>query len=162
MSLMIGDCVSRQIASARSGTAKLLAALQVNHDANMTLPKGWKPKPKPVVVPPPKAKLWFSVDEPLQPAEPKIGDIRRATCRHFNMSNINLISQRRTSAVVYPRQLAMYVARELTSRSLPEIGRQFGGRDHTTVLHGTRKIAAKVRSDWKVAYDVAHVEALLA
>ncbi len=159
MSLMIGDCVSRQIANARSGTAKLLALLQTNHDANMRPPKGWKPKP-----PAPKTPTWFSVadDFEISPPEPKIGDIRRATCRHFNMSNINLISQRRTNAVVYPRQLAMYVARELTSRSLPEIGRQFGGRDHTTVLHGTRKIAALVKADWKVAYDVAHVEGLLA
>jgi chromosomal replication initiator protein len=56
---------------------------------------------------------------------------------------------------VVPRQVGMYLAKKLTSRSLPEIGRRFGGRDHSTVLHAVRKIDEQMRSDEKLAKDVA-------
>ena len=56
----------------------------------------------------------------------------------------------------------MYLCRELTVRSLPEIGRMFGGYDHTTVMHAARRIEELVKSDWRIAYDVAHIEGLLA
>ena len=60
--------------------------------------------------------------------------------RHYNVSKADLLSSRRTRTIVRPRQIAMYLAKVLTPRSLPEIGRRFGGRDHTTVLHAVRKI----------------------
>jgi chromosomal replication initiator protein len=59
----------------------------------------------------------------------------------YNVGLLDLRSQRRTQPVTFYRQVAMYLAKELTTHSLPAIGRQFGGRDHTTVLHAWRKIA---------------------
>lgn len=69
-----------------------------------------------------------------------IQSIQNEVCRFFNMSKVELIGSKRSQAIVYPRQIAMYLARELTDLSLPRIGQEFGGRDHTTVLHATSKI----------------------
>ena len=79
----------------------------------------------------------------IRPAEPrkvKIEEIQRIVALRYNVSRGDLISSRRTATVVRPRQIAMYLAKTLTLRSLPEIGRRFGGRDHTTVLHACRVI----------------------
>lgn len=76
-------------------------------------------------------------------AEPhpiRIEDIQRVTCRHFQIKRLDMLSDRRTKNLVRPRQVAMYLSKEITLRSLPEIGRRFGGRAHTTVLHAVRKI----------------------
>jgi chromosomal replication initiator protein len=86
----------------------------------------------------------------IRPAEPKrvrIEDIQRIVARQYNVSRSDLLSSRRTANVVRPRQVAMYLAKVLTLRSLPEIGRRFGGRDHTTVLHAVRKIEALSGND---------------
>jgi chromosomal replication initiator protein len=64
------------------------------------------------------------------------------------------LSSRRTANVVRPRQVAMYLAKSLTLRSLPEIGRRFGGRDHTTVLHAVRKIEGLVGNDMALAEEI--------
>src|SRR5438270_6873284 len=77
---------------------------------------------------------------PQEPKRVKIEDIQRVVARHYNVSRGDLLSSRRTANVVRPRQVAMYLAKTLTLRSLPEIGRRFGGRDHTTVLHAVCKI----------------------
>ena len=77
---------------------------------------------------------------PQEPKRVKIEDIQRVVARQYNVSRSDLLSSRRTANVVRPRQVAMYLAKTLTLRSLPEIGRRFGGRDHTTVLHAVRKI----------------------
>lgn len=71
-----------------------------------------------------------------------IKDIQRAVAQEFDISCAGFFSIRRTKSIVLPRQVAMYLAKELTSLSLPRIGQRFGGRDHTTVLHAWRKIAA--------------------
>ncbi len=76
-----------------------------------------------------------------------IGEIQAATCRHFGISTEELISSGRTTRIAWPRQLAMYLARELTGASLPAIGREFGGRDHTTVLHACRRASSRISSD---------------
>ncbi|MGY4449335.1 chromosomal replication initiation ATPase DnaA [Bradyrhizobium sp. i1.3.1] len=81
---------------------------------------------------------------PQEPKRIKIEDIQRVVARQYNVSRSDLLSSRRTANVVRPRQVAMYLAKTLTLRSLPEIGRRFGGRDHTTVLHAVRKIEALV------------------
>jgi chromosomal replication initiator protein len=86
----------------------------------------------------------------IRPAEPKrvrIEDIQRVVARQYNVSRADLLSSRRTANVVRPRQVAMYLAKILTLRSLPEIGRRFGGRDHTTVLHAVRKIETLAGND---------------
>ena len=76
----------------------------------------------------------------IEPRRVKIEDILRIVSRHFGVSKGDLLSQRRHRSVVWPRQIGMYLAKQMTARSLPEIGRRFGNRDHTTVLHAIRKI----------------------
>lgn len=69
-----------------------------------------------------------------------IATIQRETCRYYNISHADLVGNKRSQAIVYPRQVAMYLSRELTDLSLPKIGNEFGGRDHTTVMHAQAKI----------------------
>jgi chromosomal replication initiator protein len=75
-----------------------------------------------------------------EPKRVKIEDIQKLVASHYSVTRADILSSRRTAIVVKPRQVAMYLAKALTLRSLPEIGRRFGGRDHTTVLHAVRKI----------------------
>jgi len=91
---------------------------------------------------------------PQEPKRVKVEDIQRIVARQYNVSRSDLLSSRRTANVVRPRQVAMYLAKTLTLRSLPEIGRRFGGRDHTTVLHAVRKIEGLVGSDTMLADEI--------
>jgi chromosomal replication initiator protein len=91
---------------------------------------------------------------PQEPKRVKIEDIQRVVARQYNVSRADLLSSRRTANVVRPRQVAMYLAKTLTLRSLPEIGRRFGGRDHTTVLHAVRKIEGLVGHDTMLADEI--------
>ncbi|MFM9857310.1 chromosomal replication initiator protein DnaA [Pseudoxanthobacter sp. M-2] len=84
----------------------------------------------------------------------RIEDIQRVVARHYSIPKTDLVSARRTQAIVRPRQIAMYLAKVLTPRSLPEIGRRFGGRDHTTVLHAVRKIDELAKTDTRLADDI--------
>jgi chromosomal replication initiator protein len=77
----------------------------------------------------------------------KIEDIQKLVASHYSVSRADILSSRRTAVVVKPRQVAMFLAKTLTMRSLPEIGRRFGGRDHTTVLHAVRKIETLSAND---------------
>jgi chromosomal replication initiator protein len=81
--------------------------------------------------------------------------------RQYNVSRADLLSSRRTANVVRPRQIAMYLAKTLTLRSLPEIGRRFGGRDHTTVLHAVRKIETLAGNDAALAEEIELLKRLL-
>jgi chromosomal replication initiator protein len=83
-----------------------------------------------------------------------IREIQDRTCEAFGLTVEELVSPTRTVRVAWPRQLAMYLARELTDASLPAIGRQFGGRDHATVLHAVRRATERIRAD-AAAYDTA-------
>ena len=83
-----------------------------------------------------------------------IDEIQRQVAEHYHIKISDMLSARRTRSVAVPRQVAMYLAKELTTRSLPEIGRKFGGRDHTTVLHATRKIAQQRDRDGDLAEDL--------
>jgi chromosomal replication initiator protein len=76
-----------------------------------------------------------------------VAEIQAATCEQFGVSPDELLSSARAARIAKPRQLAMYLARELTGESLPAIGRQFGGRDHTTVLHAWRRTSARIDDD---------------
>jgi chromosomal replication initiation ATPase DnaA len=104
---------------------------------------------------------WFSVVEEISPKYPSVASIQKEVAKYFEITLLDILSHRRTLKMVYPRQIAMFLSKTRTPRSLPEIGRRFGGKDHTTVLHGVRKIERLIRSDWTVAYDVAHVETML-
>jgi chromosomal replication initiator protein len=76
-----------------------------------------------------------------------VGDVQAAICEHFGISAEEIVSSARAPRIAWPRQLAMYLARELTGESLPSIGRQFGGRDHTTVLHACRRVSSRLATD---------------
>jgi chromosomal replication initiator protein len=98
---------------------------------------------------------------PQEPKRVKIEDIQRTVARHFNVSRSDMLSSRRTANVVRPRQIAMYLAKTLTLRSLPEIGRRFGGRDHTTVLHAVRKIESLSDRDQTLAEELEVLKRML-
>jgi chromosomal replication initiator protein len=81
------------------------------------------------------------------PAVRSIAEIKAAACAQFGISTEELISSGRTARLAWPRQVAMYLARELTQESLPAIGREFGGRDHTTVLHAWRRTEERMSAN---------------
>ncbi|MEM1287898.1 MAG: chromosomal replication initiator protein DnaA [Pseudomonadota bacterium] len=83
-----------------------------------------------------------------------IEEIQRRVSEHYNIRLSDLIGPRRLRALARPRQVAMYLSKQLTSRSLPEIGRRFGGRDHTTILHGVKKIEELMAQDSQLADDI--------
>ncbi|WP_244606582.1 chromosomal replication initiator protein DnaA [Arsenicitalea aurantiaca] len=91
----------------------------------------------------------------------RIEDILRVVSRHYKVQRNDLLSSRRSRDVVRPRQIAMYLAKALTSRSLPEIGRRFGGRDHTTVLHSVRKVEQMMKDDGDLCQDIELLKRML-
>jgi len=90
-----------------------------------------------------------------------IEEIQKRVAEHFNIRMSDMHSARRARAVARPRQVAMYLAKQLTSRSLPEIGRKFGGRDHTTVMHAVRKIDELIEDDVSLSEDVELLKRML-
>ncbi|GLK66410.1 chromosomal replication initiator protein DnaA [Hansschlegelia plantiphila] len=97
----------------------------------------------------------------VEPKRVKIEEIQRIVARHYQVSRADILSSRRTQTVVRPRQVAMYLSKQLTLRSLPEIGRRFGGRDHTTVLHAVRKIDDLVKRDGALFDEVELLKRML-
>lgn len=96
-----------------------------------------------------------------EPRRVKIEDIQRIVSKHYNVSKADLLSARRTRTIVRPRQIAMYLAKMMTPRSLPEIGRRFGNRDHTTVLHAVRKIEELSKADNGLAQELELLKRML-
>ena len=95
------------------------------------------------------------------PKKVKIEDVQKLVASHFNVSRGDILSARRTASVVRPRQIAMYLSKLLTPRSLPEIGRRFGGRDHTTVLHAVRKITGLMTTDATLSEEIEPLKRML-
>ena len=83
-----------------------------------------------------------------------IDQIQKKVAEHFNVKMSDMHSARRSRTVARPRQVAMFLAKNLTTRSLPEIGRKFGGRDHTTVIHAIKKIKELVKNDSSLSEDI--------
>ena len=90
-----------------------------------------------------------------------IEEIQKRVAEHFNIRIADMHSARRARSVARPRQVAMYLAKQLTSRSLPEIGRKFGGRDHTTVMHAVKKVDELRDIDSSFAEDVELLRRML-
>ena len=92
----------------------------------------------------------------LRASERKITveEIQRKVAEHYNIRLSDMIGPKRVRTYARPRQVAMYLSKQLTSRSLPEIGRRFGGRDHTTVIHGVRRIEELKQQDGQIAEDL--------
>jgi chromosomal replication initiator protein len=93
----------------------------------------------------------------LQDRLVSIDNIQRVVAEYYKIKISDLHSKRRSRSVARPRQVAMYLAKELTNHSLPEIGDAFGGRDHTTVLHACRKIKELLDSDADIREDVKNL-----
>ncbi|MDT8858008.1 chromosomal replication initiator protein DnaA [Paracoccaceae bacterium Fryx2] len=90
-----------------------------------------------------------------------IEEIQRRVAEHFNIRLSDMIGPKRVRTIARPRQIAMYLSKHLTPRSLPEIGRRFGGRDHTTIMHGVRKIEELMSTDSQMADDLQLLRRLL-
>ena len=97
--------------------------------------------------------------ENVRTARPRItiDEIQRAVCAHYRLDKSEMSSKRRVRAVARPRQVAMYLAKELTPRSYPEIGRRFGGRDHSTVIHAVRTVEALRVADSELDAEIAAI-----
>ncbi|MFO7804559.1 MAG: chromosomal replication initiator protein DnaA [Paracoccaceae bacterium] len=100
------------------------------------------------------AQDWLA--DTLKASERKvtIDEIQRKVSEHFNIRLSDMIGPRRLRQIARPRQIAMYLSKQITSRSLPEIGRRFGGRDHTTVIHAVKTIDGLMQKDSQIADDV--------
>lgn len=121
------------------------------------IPQASEPVPVAAPEPPPplKDQPWFyQADYPPRGC-PSILEIQVEVAKYFGIGVNDILSARKTNDVVGPRQIAYYLAKELTLFSLPVIGKNFGGRDHSTALSGIRKIKRLMLSDWMMAYDVA-------
>jgi len=92
----------------------------------------------------------------LRASERKVSieEIQRQVSEHYNIRLSDMIGPKRVRSFARPRQVAMYLCKQMTSRSLPEIGRRFGGRDHTTVMHGVRRIEELRNQDDQIAEDI--------
>jgi chromosomal replication initiator protein len=90
-----------------------------------------------------------------------IDEIQKKVAEHYNMRLTDMFSARRARNVARPRQVAMYLAKQLTSRSLPEIGRKFGNRDHTTVMHAVSRVGQLIEVDPAFAEDVELLRRML-
>lgn len=115
-----------------------------------------EPEAMPAETDPPSPN-WFLVlaSDPIPRNFPSIREIQQAICDHFGVGLGDLMSSRRTADICRPRQIAYYLCKELTPRSLPEIARRFGGRDHTTVLYGVRKIGHLCPRDADLAHEIS-------
>ncbi len=83
-----------------------------------------------------------------------VDEIQKVVAEHYGLKQQDLLCERRTQALARPRHAAMYLAKQLTTRSYPDIGRRFGGRDHTTVLHAVKRTEARKAEDSVLAADL--------
>ena len=111
---------------------------------------------------PETAEIIDVVALPIETAPVSIEAIKRVVCNHFGLSHNDIVSKRRSKDVVVPRQIAIYLCREFTPRSYPEIGRRFGGLDHSTVIHAAKIISKALHADCVLARDVKILTAQLA
>lgn len=108
------------------------------------------------------AQNWLDQYEPFpEPTYPTVQRIKERVCEFYNVSIVDLVSARRTKDVVLPRHVAMYLVRNLTPRSFPDIARKFGHRDHATPIHAVQKIERLMQTDLQLAATVAAIKASL-
>lgn len=106
-------------------------------------------------IPVPQREPWFRI---LSLTSPMIRDIQDVVAEFYGITYTDLVSSRRTMPLVLHRQVAMYLAKEITGKSLPEIGRRFGGRDHTTVLHAVRKVQTEIKTDHELQDEITEIK----
>ena len=103
-----------------------------------------------------------AIEVPQVVTRPTIAAIQAEVSRYYGLPSLEMVSQRRGREIARPRQVAMFLCRELTTHSLPRIGDFFGGRDHTTVMHGCKVIEALIFDDPIIQQDVRYLKARLA
>ena len=119
--------------------------------------ENWIERQKAIPLPTPVKEQWLSIVEEIEPTEPRrprIEEIQIACAKHYRVQRSDILSERRTADIVRPRQVGYYLSKMLTLRSLPEIGRRFGGRDHTSALSGIRKIERLRKVDAALELDL--------
>lgn len=97
----------------------------------------------------------------MRPHTVMVADIQREVAAFFRIPVAEMVSQRRARDVARPRQVAMYLAKKLTPKSLPDIGRRFGGRDHSTVIHAVKQVERLIGADVAIAEAVRELEGRL-
>lgn len=121
--------------SCPSASAKIPLVVLIEPDV-----EAWTERQKEIPLPPPK-QPWFSIVGEIAPPPPiTVRQVIAAVATEFNSSTHEVLSSRRLASICLARQVAMFIAKELTSFSFPALGKKFGYRDHSTVLHGVRKI----------------------
>ncbi len=126
----------------------------------------------PMISPPDYTQMWFydlvtfgihwsPTISKMRKSQPRIEDIQRITARHFGITMVDILSDRRTAVVVMPRHVAVYLAKDLTGKSLPEIGRRFGRRDHTTALFAINKIERLRKTNEQLDHDIRALTAAI-
>lgn len=103
-------------------------------------------------------KFWFHIVDEDGEKRPPVALIQRVCAAHYKVTVRDILSERRTANVVKPRQVAMYLARHMTLRTFPEIGRRFGNRDHTTALSAVRKITRLTKLNKEFDAEVSALE----
>jgi chromosomal replication initiator protein len=136
-----------------------MTGYSLNRD--VALPTDDAPIPHVVIPPykPPHRRIDYLLG--FRPERITIDIIQRMAAAQFDIPLAEMKSQRRARVIARPRQVAMYLAKHHTTRSLPEIGRRFGGRDHTTVLHAIRRIEQLRAEDADLDADIKALEARL-
>jgi len=142
-------------------SANFLKALKENHSTEIEI-EIIEPEPVKLLPPIPNKAIEKAAKIAFPSFMGRVEAVQRATLVEFpNIKMIDLKAQRRTAQVVKARQIAMYLAKTMTEMSLPEIGRRFGGRDHTTVLHAVRKIDALIPKDPDLAAQVERIREMI-
>lgn len=151
----------------------LLEQINAEHKARLSRLNALPPKPVPIVrikIKPVEHDagwdhMWFwdlVTGHSKEPRQVRIREIQQAVCKHYDISILDVLSGRRSRAISFPRQVAMYLCRHMTAHSFAEIGRRFGGRDHTTVIHASQKIEGFYGFDMRVTCDVNVIKKALA
>jgi hypothetical protein len=155
MPVVLHETPSQQSDRHKRSTDAFTAALMLHHADLCDIPE--QPEPLPPI---PNREIAIACAVAFTPRVlNRVAAIQQATLREWpNLTLADLKAQRRTMQVVYARQIAMYLCKKLTPNSLPDIGRRFGGRDHTTVLHAVRKIEALVAKDMVLAATVERIK----
>lgn len=131
-------------------------------------PKVVEPEPAPPTVPEPVAPPQIEIPRTLgipRPlfilGHPPVPFIIAVCCKYFDVKAVDLLSERRNKEIILPRHIAIFLTKTLTFRSLPDIGRRFGRRDHTTILSAVRKIESAIATDANVAATVEELRLLI-
>jgi hypothetical protein len=119
------------------------------------------PEPAPSSTPARKEPWFQIVNVRALDGTPLISEIQKTVCRYYHCSMADLLSQRRGSGIAHIRQIAAYLSCDLTAHSSGYIGRKFGDRDHTTILHSRDRIKAKMTTDQKLAGQIAELRKIL-